>query len=81
MTRKTLVRISNPLQYFQHKKMYQQRWWALRNSALLKSNIAHIHICTYWKYHLGEFLIYEGRTELQMNGKSKIPATLVHICF
>lgn len=35
----------------------------------------------YQKYHLGEFLIYEGKIELQMNSKNKIPATLVPICF
>lgn len=66
---------------FQRKILYQQWWWVFRKSAQLKSNSAYIHICTYWKYHLGEFLIYEGRTELQMHNKSKIPATSVHICF
>lgn len=46
-----------------------------------KAAVLYIHICTYWKYHLSEFLIYEGRRELQMSKKGKIPATSVHICF
>lgn len=52
---------------------YQYWWWSLRKAVGSTVSSTHIPICTYWKYHFSEFLIYEGRERLQINSKSKIP--------